>query len=115
MSQRDSIDLKTVLILGAVGGAAYLILKALNVGEKAVDKVSTAIAKAYLKLFPMPPATQLLGNVKFPGNLLVSLQQLHNEKSVFRDDNGNVYVKYSGYTWQLAPQIYGNWPATRVD
>ncbi len=104
----------TVLILAAMGVGGYLLYKAFNIGKSAVDKTAGAIADLWLKLNPMPEALQLLGNVKFPGNILVPIQQLANERAIRKDGSGNVFVKYSGYTWQLAPQVYGNWPATRV-
>lgn len=110
------MNVKDVILFAGVGTAVYLLWKTKETAKETVDKVASAIAKVYLKyLNPLPPAMELLGEVKFPGNLLVPLQTLHNQRAVFQGDNGAVFVKYSGYTWQLSPQVYGKWPATRVD
>lgn len=104
----------TVLILGGLAVLGFVLYKAFDVGKKAVDTAAGAIADVFLKMFPLPPSIQLLGNVKFPGNILVPLQQLANENAVRQDENHDVFVKYSGMYWKLSPQVYGNWPATRV-
>lgn len=103
-----------------LGGIAYLLYRGFNFAkdkaEEAAGAASTAIASLWLKLFPLPPKIQLLGSVKFPGNLLVPLQTLSDQGAVRQNpEDGSVYVKYSGYYWKLSPQVYGNWPATRVE
>lgn len=110
---------KDVLQVGLLGAVAYLLYKgfdfAKDTAEKAIDKTSTSIANFWLKLFPLPPAIELLGNVVFPGNIFVPLQQLAKTGAVKQDDDARVFVKYAGYIWQLSPSnAAGNWPATRV-
>lgn len=106
----------TFLILGAVTVLGFVLYKAFNVGKKAVDYTAQKIADLWLKMFPLPPAMQLLGEVKFPGNLRVPIQQLHNEGAIRQDrQTGRTFVKYAGYFWELSPQVNGLWPATRVE
>lgn len=107
----------TLLVLGGLAAVGFVLYKTFDIGKDAADKASTSIANLWLKLFPMPEAMQLFGNVKFPGNLLVSLQTIASDPKggVRQDSNHNVFVRYAGYTWQLAPQVNGNWPATRID
>lgn len=110
---------KDILQLGLLGAVAYLLYKGFNfakdTADKAVDTTSTAIANLWLDMFPLPPAMELLGNVTFPGNINVQLQQLSQQGAVRQDDQHRVFVKYAGFYWQLAPaNEYGNWPATRV-
>lgn len=110
MKTQDAIQLA---ILGAL---VYALYKGFNIGKSAADATSTAIAKLWLKWFPLPPSVELLGNVKFPGNLFVPLQQLSKEGAIKQNpDDGGVYVKYAGAYWKLSPQVYGNWPATRIE
>lgn len=106
---------KDFLMLAIMGVGFYAIYKALGVGKDIADKTSTAISNLWLKLNPMPPAMTLLGNVKFPGNILIPLQQLSDARAVKQDDAGNVFVRYADLTWQLSPSnAYGNWEATPV-
>lgn len=108
MKERTALDL---VLLSAVVWVGWKLF-----GKGGVeDQATSAIASLWLKMFPLPPAIELLGNVKFPGNILVPLQQLSDAGAVRQADNGDVYVRYAGYYWKLAPQQYGNWPATRVD
>lgn len=102
-----------MLILGAIVGVGIVLYKAFGIGKAGVDAASGAIADLWLKLSPLPAAMQLLGTVRFPGNLRVPLQTI-GSANVRQDANHNVFVKYSGLTWQLAPQVNGEWPATRV-
>jgi hypothetical protein len=105
-----------LLMLGVAAGLGYVLYRTYGVAQKIGEKAVNLGAKIWLALDPLPPAIQLLGNVKFPGNLLVPLQTLASQKAVRQDrSSGDVYVQYSGYTWKLAPQQYGNWPATRID
>lgn len=105
----------TVIILGAMGVAGYLLYKLFSKGSDAVDKVSSAIADAWLRFRPLPPAVQLLGNIKFPGNIMVPLQQLSKAGAIKQGDDGSVLVKYADHIWSIAPSnAYGNWPATLV-
>jgi hypothetical protein len=95
---------------------AYAVYRIMGAATRTQDKVASGIADLWLKMFPLPPSIELLGSVVFPGNLKVPLQQLANEKAVRQDRaSGRVYVRYAGYVWELAPQVYGNWPATRVE
>lgn len=104
------LDLKSILILAGLGIGGYYLYKLYNKGSEAIDKTAGAIADLWMKLFPMGDAAQIAGNAKFPGNLLVPLSSL----PIKQDENHNVFVQYAGYTWQLAPQVNGNYPATRV-
>jgi hypothetical protein len=107
--------LETWLVLGALAVAGYYGWKAFSSlkekADKAIDATSTAIADAWLKLFPLPAAIELLGNVKFPGNIFVPLQKL----TIRQDANHNVFTKYADHLWQLQPRNEsGNWPAVLV-
>lgn len=104
------MKIDTIIILGAVGVGGYLLYKLLKKGSETADKAAGAIADVWLKLFPMDDAVTIAGNAKFPGNILVPLKSL----PIRQDADHNVFVKYAGYTWQLSPQQYGNYPATRV-
>lgn len=117
MSVRSkTISGDTVLILGGITVLGFVLYKAFDFGKKATDAVASGIADLWLKMFPLPPSIELLGNVTFPGNLKVPLQTLAQQNAVRQDKStGDVYVTYAGYYWKLAPQVYGNWPATRVD
>lgn len=103
---------ETVLLLGAAAVALYFGSRFF---DRATDKVATSIANLWLKLRPLPPAIKLLGNVKFPGNILVPIEQLSKEKAIrSQEEPFTVFVNYAGYIWELGPQVYGNYPATRV-
>lgn len=105
-----------MLLLGIAAGIGYLLYKGFDFGKKATDAVATSIADLWLKMFPLPPSIELLGNVTFPGNLNVPLQTLAQQNAVRQDKStGDVYVTYAGYFWKLSPQVWGNWPATRVE
>jgi len=110
-----------ILVLAAVVGGGYFIWREIqklkDLGGKATDAVATSIASLWLKLFPLPASMELLGNVKFPGNILVPIQQLSKENAVRHspDPNFAVYVQYADHLWQLQPRnSSGNWPAVLV-
>lgn len=110
-----SVNAKDALLLAVVVGVGYVIWKGSGIAKDVIDKASTAIADLWLTLKPLPPAIELLGNVKFPGNILIPLQQLSNARAVKGDAQGRVFVKYADMIWQLSPSnAYGNWEATRV-
>lgn len=102
-------------ILIAIGGYVLykVVNKAADTGKKAVDWTSSQIANLWLNMFPLPPAIELLGNIIFPGNIIVPLQQLSGQ--VRQDQDGHTFVKYAGMYWQLAPSdANGNWHATPI-
>jgi hypothetical protein len=100
------------ILLGVAGYVLYQIANKLKTGtDKVVNWTANQIAQLWISR--LPPPIELLGNVKFPGNILVPLNQIKND--VRQDDEGHVFVKYSGLFWQLSPSdANGNWPATRV-
>lgn len=100
------------MALAAAG--VYLAYRSFDLANRAADAVSSGIAAAWLKMFPLGSAMQLLGNVKFPGNLIVPIQTLHNQNAIRKDSSGNVFVRYADLYWQLQPQVNGVWPAVRV-
>lgn len=109
------MNAKDTLMLGLVAAGVYFAWKTWQRGEQVIDTASTAIADLWLKLFPLPPTMELLGNVKFPGNIFIPLQQIAAAGAVKRDAQSNVFVKYSGLIWKLSPSnTYGNWEAVRV-
>lgn len=104
-----------ILQMGGLAVVGVLLWKLFNKGSETADHVSTAIADLWLKLFPLPPAMELLGNVKFPGNIFVTLQSLASKGAVRRNSSGEVFVSYANLLWKLAPSnAYGNWEATAV-
>jgi hypothetical protein len=100
----------TLLLLGGLAALGFVLVKVFDFGKGAVDSAAGGIANLWLELFPLPPAIELLGTVRFPGNLKVPLKNLNVRTNASHD----VFVQYAGYTWQLAPQVNGEWPATRV-
>jgi hypothetical protein len=111
--KRDPV---TLLILGAVAVIAYKVWTEVSkTGKEANDAVVDAVAAFWLRLFPNPPAIQLLGNVAFPGNNLVPLQTLAANDAIRQDADYNVFVKWGGKVYQLQPSnADGNWPAVPV-
>ena len=112
------MNAKDVLQIGLLGAVAYLLYKGFNAASDAASAATGAVADKIINWFGLKPAPSmmykdLLGNINFPGNVTVPLSQFAGQ--VRTDDSGNVFVKYAGYVWQLAPSnAYGNWPATRV-
>lgn len=106
-----------VAVLGVGGYFLYQALSKAGAGvRKGIDLTAGQIANLWLKMFPLPPSMELLGSVKFPGNLKVPIQQLHNEGAIKQDrETGRVFVKYANYFWELSPQVNGLWPAARVE
>lgn len=106
----------TVIQLAGFGIVGYLLWKLMNKGEEYKEEIADKIAKLWLKMFPLPPQIQLQGAVLFPGNIKVPIQTLHDQGAVKHTPEPDfaVYVNYAGSLWKLAPQVYGNWPATRV-
>lgn len=106
----------TVIQLGGFALVAFLLYQLLNKGAQFKEDVAGKIAALWLKMFPLPGNIEVTGNVQFPGNLKVPLQQLWKAGAVRHTPEPDfaVYVNYAGYLWKLAPQVYGNWPATRV-
>jgi hypothetical protein len=109
------VNTKDIVTFGMLAAIGFAVWKLADVGKDVADKASTAIANLWLKLRPLPPAIELLGNVKFPGNILVPLQQLSRERAIRADESGAVFVRYADHTWKLGPQVFGNWPATLVE
>lgn len=109
---------KDILQLGLLGALAYLVYKGFNAASNAAHQATDAVAQKIVDWFGLNPAPStlyqdLLGNIVFPGNIIVPLSQFNGQ--VKTDASGNVFVKYAGFVWQLAPSNeYGNWPATRV-
>lgn len=104
------MKLGNVTSLALLGIAAYVAYKVLGKGGL-TDSASSAIASLWLKLFPLPPTMEVLGNVKFPGNIMVPLAKL----AVREDSEHRVFTQYAGHLWQLQPSNeYGNWPAVLV-
>src|SRR5262249_59198969 len=69
-------SLMELVKLGALGAGLWLLWKLVNKGSDLAKGASSAIAAAWLKMFPLPGAIELLGYVRFPGNLRVPIQQL---------------------------------------
>lgn len=107
-------ELAPWLLLAIGGYVLYRVTsKAADTGKKAVDWTSSQIANLWLTMFPLPPSMELLGNIIFPGNIKVPLQQLAGQ--VRQDRDGNTFVNYAGMYWQLSPSdANGNWPATPI-
>lgn len=97
----------------AVAGAVYLFYKAKTTTQSVTNDVAQLIANWWLTLFPNPPPMNVLGNVSFPGGVLVPLSQL-----TVKTDGAfppNVFVSYQGSVYRLSPSDeQGNWPATLV-
>lgn len=111
----------TLIALGIAAGIGYALYR-LAGGlrdqiEKVTEPVAQAIASLWLKFKPLPPSIELLGNVKFPGNLFVPVQQLSREGAIRHTPEPDfaVYVKYADHLWRLEPRnAAGNWPAVLV-
>jgi hypothetical protein len=111
---RDSL-----IVAAVVGVGIWLLWDAKRKFDAGGERVADWIAKAWMAfddLLPGQGGIQLLGNVVFPGNVLVPVQALSNAGAIKQDRaTGNVYANYSGKYWRLAPSdANGNWPATLV-
>jgi hypothetical protein len=102
-----------------IGGAGYVIYKfwggLSSVGSSATNAVSSAIANAWLSLplVGLPPAMEVLGNVKLPDGTLVPLNSLSN--SQIRQSGSSVLTNIAGMIYQLSQSdAQGNFPATAV-
>jgi hypothetical protein len=102
-----------------VGGVGYLLYKAWGglsaAGSAATNAVSSAIANAWLSLplVGLPPAMQVLGNVKLPDGTLVPLNSLSSGQ--IRQNSNDVYANVSGTIYQLSPSdAQGNYPAAAI-
>jgi len=98
-----------------VGGVGYLIYKIFYAPPKPggpVDVVSSAIANIWLSLplIGLPPAMEVLGNVKLPDGTLVPLNTLSSGQ--IRQNGSNVLANVAGMIYQLSPSdTQGNYPA----
>lgn len=101
-----------------VGGVGYLIYKMFYAPPTPgglVDSVSSALANAWLSLplVGLPPAMQVLGNVKLPDGSLVSLNSLSGGQ--IRQSGSTVLANVAGTIYSLAPSdAQGNYPATAL-
>lgn len=126
---RLGTDAELVLVLVALGIGGYLVYQlwkgAKAVGAAAVDAgkavydaagtltapVSNAIASGYLALTAQPGVLGTAGNVLFPDGTASPLSAY----TLYRDTQGNVYVKDRGSTYRLGQSdADGDWPATYV-
>ncbi len=133
MAERSGINPETLLILGGIGIAGYLVYQVVQgikgaagaVGSAAATvakdvyagaqfvtaPVSTGIADVVLTLKPLPPAMGMTGNVLFPDATAAPITAY----KLLGDGKGNVFVKDRGSTWQLGQSdADGDWPATYV-
>lgn len=104
-----------------VTGAGYIIYKMWGgisaAGSAATNAVSSAIANAWLSLpmFSLPPAMEVLGNVKLPTGTLVPLNSLSSGQIRTDSSGNNVYANVSGTIYQLSPSdAQGNFPAALI-
>lgn len=103
-----------------IGGVGYVLYKMWggisSAGSGVTNAVSSAIANAWLSLplVGLPPAMQVLGNVKLPSGTLVPLNSLSSGQ-IRTDASNNVYANVSGTIYQLSPSdSQGNYPAMLV-
>ena|ERR1051325_672230 len=107
-----------LLQIGLLGAVAYLLYKGFNFAKDTANQATDAVAQKIVDWFGLLPAPStmyrdLLGNILFPGNIRVPLSQFSGQ--VKTDSDGNVFVRYAGFVWQLSPSnANGDWPATRV-
>ncbi len=101
-----------------VGGVGYVIYKIFYAPPKPgglTDTISSALANAWLSLplVGLPPAMQVLGNVKLPDGTLVPLNSLSNGQ--IRQSGTNVLANVSGTIYVLSPSdAQGNYPGAIV-
>jgi hypothetical protein len=97
-----------------VGGVGYVVYKFWTGVPKSapVQAISSAIADIWLSLplVGLPPAMQVLGNVKLPDGTLVPLNSLSSGQ--IRQSGSNVLANVAGTIYQLSPSdAQGNYPA----
>jgi len=115
----DADDLKTVMIVGALGVAAYLIYQAIqNIGKPISNAVSAAtnaatsgIANAYVGITQGPGASVAAGSVIMPDGSSFPSSQL-TSMGVASQGAGSVTFQSNGTSYQLAPaDSNGNYSA----
>lgn len=109
-------DVQTLIVVGGVAAAAYLIYQLLNKAPKLVKDATApaanAIASLWNKLTLGPPMSGVLGDVILPdGGDVGPLAGMQ----IKTDPAGNVYVNLGGDVYQLGQSdTNGNWPAQLV-
>jgi hypothetical protein len=107
--------INTLVIIGGVAAAAYLIYRFINQAPKLLKDATAPIANTIADFWgrlTLGPSLQVSGNVVLPdGGVGIPLSSIQ----IRTDAAGNVYTLLDGDLYQLGQSdANGNWPASLV-